>query len=197
MEGAQKVTGASQTQLPPISRPAHTEFNLIYWQLMAIMGQELSVNTRTAEALKQEVWQLLQQLSLVIFFLFLLRFRKSIDLIITPLSLSANAFIRTSSAGFKSTIALYTIIYFLRCTFCKINITESHCSVLIELWVFSKSPWDVVFHTSHLTMLCQHNLLPMDPQYGQSIKTSLLTPTQLLETLLQREKLKGQANRDL
>lgn len=40
---------ASQTQSHPISRPAHTELDLIYRQLMDIMCQELPVNTRTAE----------------------------------------------------------------------------------------------------------------------------------------------------
>lgn len=41
------ITGASQTQLHALSRPGHTGFNLIRWQLMDVMW--LSVNTRAAE----------------------------------------------------------------------------------------------------------------------------------------------------
>lgn len=40
------ITGASQTQLQALSRPGHTGFNLIRWQLMDVMW--LSVNTRAA-----------------------------------------------------------------------------------------------------------------------------------------------------
>jgi len=77
-------------------------------------------------------------------------------------------------------------------------VIQSHCAVLIELCMFYKSPFDLVFYPSLLAVLCQHNLLLIDPLHGQSIKSSLLiTPTQLLETVLPSEKLKGQANRNL
>ena len=53
------IIRASQTQLHSISRPGHTEFNLIFCELMDIMWQELSGNTRTADnwpiTQKQEV----------------------------------------------------------------------------------------------------------------------------------------------
>lgn len=110
------IIGASQTQLHPIRRPGHTEFNLIYWQLMDIMWQELSVNTSWNLGNNTETGSLATTaIAFISILLFLLRCRKSIGLI-TPLSLSENV-ISTSNVGFKSTIALYKIIYFLRCAF--------------------------------------------------------------------------------
>lgn len=53
-----------------------------------------------------------------------------------------------------------------------------------------------VFYSSHLPMLCQHNLLPIDSLCRQSINSFPDTPTQLLETVLLQDDIKGRGNGD-